>query len=535
VIATLRPLIVAALAVALVAATGSGRAGTSPLLAATRGSGGSASATASATAIAAGLIHSCALTSTGSVKCWGYNGHNELGNGTTTDRWMPVDVSGLSGGVTAIAAGLRHGCALTSSGAVKCWGYNYYGQLGDGTTSNRSTPVDVSGLSGGVTAIAGAFHSCAITRAGGVKCWGLNDYGQLGDGTTSGRSTPVDVSGLSGGVTAIAVGSAHSCALSSAGGVKCWGANYYGQLGDGTTSDRSTPVDVSGLRGGVTAIAAGGLFTCSLTSAGGVKCWGLNAAGQLGDGTTRNRSTPVDVSGLRGGVTAIAADRGRGNPGEGHSCALTSVGGVKCWGYNNNGQLGDGTTRNRSTPLDVSGLRGGVTAISAGGRHSCALTRTGGVKCWGYNSFHQLGDGATGSNVDRLRPVDVVGFGAAKATLAIVSSSVTVTPARGAAIKLRCGVAARCQGVLALSASVRGRLVSTLRPRVTVTLGRHKFWIAPGRTATVNVKLTGRGFKLLVRVKRLPAQVRISYKQAAGGTTPATRTITLTAPKAVKR
>jgi alpha-tubulin suppressor-like RCC1 family protein len=476
VIATLRPLIVAALAVALVAATGSGRAGTSPLLAATRGSGGSASATASATAIAAGLIHSCALTSTGSVKCWGYNGHNELGNGTTTDRWMPVDVSGLSGGVTAIAAGLRHGCALTSSGAVKCWGYNYYGQLGDGTTSNRSTPVDVSGLSGGVTAIAGAFHSCAITRAGGVKCWGLNDYGQLGDGTTSGRSTPVDVSGLSGGVTAIAVGSAHSCALSSA---------------------------------------------------GGVKCWGLNSAGQLGDGTTRNRSTPVDVSGLRGGVTAIAADRGRGNPGEGHSCALTRVGGVKCWGYNNNGQLGDGTTRNRSTPLDVSGLRGGVTAISAGGRHSCALTRTGGVKCWGYNSFHQLGDGATGTNVDRPRPVDVVGFGAAKATLAIVSSSVTVTPARG--------VAARCQGVLALSASVRGRLVSTLRPRVTVTLGRHKFWIAPGRTATVNVKLTGRGFKLLVRVKRLPAQVRISYKQAAGGTTPATRTITLTAPKAVKR
>jgi hypothetical protein len=477
VIATLRPLIVAALAVALVAATGSGRAGTSPLLAATRGSGGSASATASATAIAAGLIHSCALTSTGSVKCWGYNGHNELGNGTTTDRWMPVDVSGLSGGVTAIAAGLRHGCALTSSGAVKCWGYNYYGQLGDGTTSNRSTPVDVSGLSGGVTAIAGAFHSCAITRAGGVKCWGLNDYGQLGDGTTSGRSTPVDVSGLSGGVTAIAVGSAHSCALSSAGGVKCWGANYYGQLGDGTTSDRSTPVDVSGLRGGVTAIAVGSAHSCALSSAGGVKCWGLNSAGQLGDGTTRNRSTPVDVSGLRGGVTAIAA----------------------------------------------------------GGRHSCALTRTGGVKCWGYNSFHQLGDGATGTNVDRPRPVDVVGFGAAKATLAIVSSSVTVTPARGAAIKLRCGVAARCQGVLALSASVRGRLVSTLRPRVTVTLGRHKFWIAPGRTATVNVKLTGRGFKLLVRVKRLPAQVRISYKQAAGGTTPATRTITLTAPKAVKR
>jgi hypothetical protein len=408
---TLRLLIIAALAVALAAAAGSGRAGTALLLTANGGSGDSGSANVSATAIGAGLIHSCALTITGGVKCWGYNGHDELGDGTTRTRSTPVDVSGLSGGVTAIAAGLRHGCALPTAGGVRCWGYNRYGQLGDGTTSNRPTPVDVSGLRGGATAIA--------------------------------------------------VGSTHSCAL---------------------------------------------------TSAGGVKCWGLNAAGQLGDGTTRNRSTPVDVSGLRSSVTAIAADRGRGNPGEGHSCALTSAGGVKCWGYNNNGQLGDGTTRTRSTPVDVSGLRGGVTAISAGGRHSCALARAGGVKCWGYNSFHQLGDGATGTNVDRLRPVDVVGFGAAKAALAIVSSSVTVTPVRGAAIKLRCGVAARCQGVLTLSASVRGRLVSSPRPRVKVTLGRHKFWIAPGRTATVNVKLTGRGFKLLVRVKRLPTQARISYK-----------------------
>jgi len=495
----------AALAVALVVAAGLCRVGPGLSFVAGSGSGGSASATVSATAIAAGLGHSCALTSTGGVKCWGYNGVGQLGDGTHLNRFAPGDVSGLGSGVTAIATGGYHSCALTSTGGVKCWGNNHDGQLGDGTYLNRFRPGGVSGLGSGVTAIAtGDRHSCALTSDGAVKCWGLNAFGQLGDGTRDNRVTPVEVSGLGSGVTAIGASWLHSCALTSAGGVKCWGHNYYDQLGDGTTSNyRFTPVDVSGLSGGVTAIATGGRHSCALTSAGGVKCWGHNYFGQLGDGTTARRWTPVDVSGLSGGVTAIAT-------GGDHGCALTSTGGVTCWGRNDDGQLGG-----PGTPVDVSGLNSRVTAIATGDRHSCALTSAGGVRCWGLNDDGQLGDGTTRN---RSSPVAVIGLVAANATLTILSRSVMATPARLAPLELRCGSQARCGGTLTLTTGA-------------VKLGSHAFSIAAGRTQTLNVKLTTRGFELLVRAKRLATRARIRYRQPAGGTTTATRTITLTAPK----
>jgi len=402
-------------------------------------------------AIAAGEFHTCALTVDGGVKCWGSNSYGQLGDGTATNRSTPVDVSGLTSGVIAIAAGGDHTCALMADGGVKCWGANVNGQLGDGTRMNRNIPVDVSGLSTGVAIAAGGAHTCAVTADGGVKCWGSNSYGQLGDGTRTWHNTPVDVSGLTSGVVAIAAGGAHTCALMADGGVKCWGrndfgqlgngrfgyrlvpadvsgltsrmiataaggthtcavtvdggvkcwgSNNYGQLGDGTTLDRNIPVDVSELTSGVVAVAAGGLHTCALMEDSSVRCWGANWDGQLGDGTTTQRTTPVTVSGLTGRVVAIAT-------GGFHTCALMADDGVKCWGANWYGQLGDGTTRSHTTPVAVSGLTGGVVAIAAGGFHTCALTVDGGVKCWGRNDLGQLGDGTW---TDRNTPVDVRGL-----------------------------------------------------------------------------------------------------------------------------
>jgi alpha-tubulin suppressor-like RCC1 family protein len=498
--------------VAVIAAAGSGRARPSSLP-----TGGKPTP---ATAVATGYAHSCALTSNGGVRCWGLNDQGQLGDGTTANRSTPVDVSDLSSGVTAIAGGTFHTCALMRAGGVKCWGENRSGQLGDGTTTDRLTPVDVGGLSG-VTAIAAGFHTCALLTTGGVKCWGENFGGQLGDGTTTDRSTPVDVVGLASGVAAIAIMDVHTCALTTGGGVKCWGTNGAGELGDGTTSGRSTPVDVVGLTSGVAGVGAGDFHSCALMRSRGVKCWGDNAFGELGDGTTTGRLTPVDVSGLRDGVKAIAL-------GSGHTCALTTARGVKCWGYNLGGELGDGRTGNRSTPVDIPGLTSGVTAIAAGGEHGCGLTRTAGVKCWGDDYYGELGDGTSGNPPQT--PVAVIGFGTPKATLAIGTHSVTVTPARVAAVTLRCGPQARCRGKLTLHASVAGKLVGSGARRVRVTLGSRSFAIGAGRAEAVKVTLATRGFRLLVHTRRLSAQARASYEQTPGVTVTATRVIALAAP-----
>jgi len=371
---------------------------------------GSASATGVA-AVAAGGAHTCALITAGGVQCWGYNLYDQLGSGANENvSTTPVEVVGLGSGVTAIAGGGLHTCILTMAGGVQCWGRNDLGQLGDGTTTQRATAVNVVGLPSGVAAVAGGgFHTCALTTGGGVKCWGLNDRGQLGDGTSgvgNMSTTPVDVVGLNSGVAAVAAGLAFTCALTTVGSIKCWGWNSSGQLGDGTITTSATPVDVTGLRSDIAAVAAGRHHVCVVTTAGGAKCWGQNGFGQLGDGTDGNiRTTPVAVVGLGASVAAIA-------PADLHTCALTAAGRVQCWGHNVEGQLGDGTTTDSSTPVDVTGLTSGVAAITASESSSmgytCALTAAGGVKCWGHNKFGQLGDG---TSTDRAAPVDVVGLG----------------------------------------------------------------------------------------------------------------------------
>lgn len=340
--------------------------------------------------ISSGENFSCAINTTGGVKCWGYNANGQLGDGTNNDRSTPTNVVGLSSGVIAISSSSQQTCALLNTGGVKCWGMNTYGQLGDGTTTDHSTPVDVVGLSSGVASISvGMGTTCAILNSGAVKCWGYNGQGGLGDGSTTDKYIPVDVIGLPSKVTSISAGWTHTCALFDTGGVKCWGQGYF--IGGG-----------SPFSNGIIGISAGTLTGCVLNATGGVKCWGFNNWGGVGDGTTTTdvRYSPVDVVGLSSGVVFVTESVY-------HSCALLASGGVKCWGYNDGGQLGDGTTTDRSSPVSVNGLSNGVVAIAPGGHHSCALLSTGTIKCWGSNQYGELGNGSTTNN---LSPINVSGI-----------------------------------------------------------------------------------------------------------------------------
>ena len=338
------------------------------------------------------------------MQCWGANHTGQLGDGTLLPRSAPVVIPSLIGGIAQVSTGAGYTCALTSSGGVRCWGTNLKGELGDDTRIDSETPVDVTGLASGVAQISsGPDHACALTTSGSVKCWGYNHNGQLGDGTTTLRDTPVVVIGLT-GVVQVSAGNDFTCALTAAGGVKCWGNNLYGQLGNGakTPLTNKTPVDVMGLASGVVQLAtSNGNHACAITTAGAVKCWGSNGSGQLGDGTHTDRDTPVDVSGLASGVADVSASSF-------DTCAVTASGGVKCWGANTNGELGDGTTGTGSdSPVDVSTLRSGVAEVSVGTHYACAINRAARVRCWGYNGTGRLGDG---TEIDRSLPVPTIGF-----------------------------------------------------------------------------------------------------------------------------
>ena len=328
-----------------------------------------------------GYGHTCALTDAGGVKCWGGNGWGQLGNGTTNYADGAVHLPALASGVASIALGSDHGCALTVAGGVKCWGRNFDGQLGNGTRIDSKLPVDVPGLTANVVKIAaGGDSTCALTAAGAVKCWGRNSLGQVGDGTTTMALLPTDVIGLSSGMADVATSGARSCALTVSGAAKCWGWNVRGQLGDGAFVDAHAPVDVVPGAAAFTGIVAGGTETCALGADGRVWCWGDQQ--NPGVPVTADQARPRAFDALGSGVAALAA-------GNGHMCALIA-GKVRCWGYNRYGQLGDGTVTSSALPVEVPGLDG-VTALGTGNVHSCAIVADG-ARCWGDNVAGQLGN-----------------------------------------------------------------------------------------------------------------------------------------------
>jgi alpha-tubulin suppressor-like RCC1 family protein len=385
---------------------------------------------AAAPSLAVGVVHGCAVKDSGAAVCWGWNVTGQLGNGTVSSDpfnqsiLSPVPVTSPGANIASITAGAQHTCAVTAGGAAYCWGFNLFGQLGRGfgvdSRRDSALPVLVDTFSSGVASIsAGGLHTCAVTTGGGAYCWGYAGFGQVGAGffgSVDNSSLPVSpypVQGLSSGVAAISAGGLHTCALTVAGGVLCWGANSRGQLGDGTTIDQPGPVQVVGLTSGVVAIAAGGSHTCAVMASGAVRCWGSDASGELGDGVDgydggRYSPVPVSVVGLPAPVRSITA--GGAQPGDGeHTCVVTSGGAALCWGSNFFGQLGNGGETGlhafRPVPTPVSFLGTGVASIAAGLSDTCALTVSGAVLCWGWNEYGELGDGTF---LQRSRPVPVL-------------------------------------------------------------------------------------------------------------------------------
>ncbi len=334
--------------------------------------------------------HVCAVVADGSVRCWGGNSLGQLGDGTTVDRLVPVSLTGPVFEATAIAAGGEHSCALLPSGYLRCWGSNARGQLGLPGMTGSSSPVDIVAAGGGIKSVAaGSEHTCVLKISGAVLCWGANSHGQLGNDSTVDSSVPVSPLGLDSGVIRLATKGIHTCAVMDDRTVRCWGYNLFGQIGDGTSTDRLRPTMVPNIAN-VDAVTAAGWRTCVLTLDAAVSCWG-DVEHHVSDGSLDVISPiPVPVGGFTGRPTAISDDGDS-------ACIVDALGGVQCWGDNFVGQLGDGTRNYRRVPGYVVGLQQGVREVAVGGA-TCAMLVSGAIQCWGTNYSGQLGTGDRGDH-----------------------------------------------------------------------------------------------------------------------------------------
>lgn len=351
----------------------------------------------------------CGLTTSGAVRCWG--DAQQVGDNSEWERAgfraAPIQVVGLESGIVALQGNGGLMCALTAAGEVWCWGMNYVDVLTQPELpATVMAPVLVTGLGGPASAISTGWDSaCAIVQ-GALKCWGFNRWGSVGDGTTSPRLTPTTI--LASGVTAVAGNSTSTCAV-QAGALKCWGQNAEGQLGIGSRVASLTPTAVPTLSAGVVDVTTNRLTTrfCARTAAGAAYCWGSGGYGAIGNGGTTRRLTPTLVRGLSSGVTDITT-------GTYHSCALLG-GGVKCWGDDTWGQLGNASGGSTLVPRWVNGLASGVAQLSAAHHHTCAVTTAHVAKCWGLGGlgnrarYDRIAQSprfvaATSPGIDRLTP-----------------------------------------------------------------------------------------------------------------------------------
>lgn len=365
--------------------------------------------------MSAGTHLTCGVTTTGAAYCWGTNTSGALGNGTVDGAsTVPVPVSGTLI-FAMVTSGELHACGVTTAGTAYCLGGDFGGDLGNGmiatldclSCGESNTPMLVSGGLTFATVTAEGPHTCGVTTQRQAYCWGDNSYGEAGNNPAdSSITTPMPVSGGL-AFAQLSAGYRHTCGVAAGGVAYCWGANFSGQLGNDDTTNSSIPVMVSG---GLTFVSVSDGFdhTCGVTTSGAAYCWGLNIASELGDGTTTGpqqcETYPCSTtpSAVAGGLTFATVSAGAGGF---HSCGVTTSGAAYCWGDNELGELGNGTTTSSATPVAVSG---GLTfrMVSTGYRHTCGVTTDNVAYCWGDNGEGELG---IGTGMDAWSPTPVLG------------------------------------------------------------------------------------------------------------------------------
>ncbi len=341
--------------------------------------------------IAPGRYHVCSRKPDGALWCWGGNNHGQLGAGTAGSKTSAVRVDTLANAVVALSSDYSRTCVVKSDGTVWCWGETPLAGAG-GASADVPVPTQVTGFGDAARVAAGRNHTCARKRNGTLWCWGKNNSGQLGDGTTTDRPPPVEVTALGAEVVSVSAGGAHTCAIKTDGTLWCWGGGGSGQVGAGTAGNETQPVKVSGVGTGVAEVAAGGAHTCAVKTDGTLWCWGFSNYGQVGDGTMTTRLSPVQVTALGAGAAGVST-------GIQHTCARKRDGTLWCWGMGDFGQLGDGTDKSKSSPVQVTSLGNGVADVSLGQYFTCATKGDNTAWCWGESRDGQLGHGGRGNDM----------------------------------------------------------------------------------------------------------------------------------------
>jgi len=345
--------------------------------------------------VSAGGYDTCGVRADGTLYCWGGNNYGQLGNGTTNNSNIPVQENSASTIWKSVSSGIYHTCGVKTDGTLYCWGYNYYGQLGDGTSNNSNIPVqEYSQSISWVSVSSGIYHTCGVKTDGTLYCWGYNNYGQLGDGTNNNSNIPVQEYSQSTSWISVSVGQSHTCGVRTNGTLWCWGDNHYGQLGDGTTNNSNIPVQEYSQSTSWVSVSSGESFTCGVKTNDTLYCWGRNNNGQLGDGTNSDRNIPVQEYSQSISWESVSA-------GEEHTCSLKTDGSLYCWGYNYYGQLGN-TSPAKKYPSTAQN-KVDWEYISSGYNYSCGVKTDGTLYCWGYNYYGQLGDNTTNNKKEPVQ------------------------------------------------------------------------------------------------------------------------------------